>query len=112
MRLWTKSYGVSDNSNEPSSIQQYFKVEQYVICLEFWNLIVLILTRFQESGLSEWVGTQLKQLDAIPPVAIVICICVMITTFTEFTSNVATATIFLPILAFLVSTTWREEAQF
>ena len=112
MRLWTKSYGVSDNSNKPSSIQQYFKVEQYVICLEFWNLIVLILTRFQESGLSEWVGTQLKELDAIPPVAIVICICVMITTFTEFTSNVATATIFLPILAFLVSTTWREEAQF
>lgn len=83
-----------------------------IVCLEFWNLIVLILTRFQESGLSEWVGTQLKELDAIPPVAIVICICVMITTFTEFTSNVATATIFLPILAFLVSTTWREEAQF
>lgn len=112
MRLWTKSYGVSDNSNELSSIQQYFKVKQYVMCLEFWNLIVSILTCFQESGLSEWVGTQLKQLDAIPPVAIVICICVMITTFTEFTSNVATATIFLPILAFLVSTTWREEVQF
>ena len=28
MRLWTKSYDVSYNSNEPSSIQQYFKVEQ------------------------------------------------------------------------------------
>lgn len=29
------------------------------------------------------------------------CVCIMITTFTEFTSNVATATIFLPILASL-----------
>lgn len=58
---------------------------------------------FQESGLSKWVGTQLAHLDAIPSFAIVICVCIMITTFTEFTSNVATATIFLPILASLVS---------
>ena len=55
------------------------------------------------SGLSKWVGTQLAYLDAIPSYAIVIIVCVMITTFTEVTSNTATATIFLPILASLVS---------
>lgn len=60
-------------------------------------------SRCQVSGLSEWVGAQLRQLDAIPSYAIVMCVCIMITIFTEFTSNVATATIFLPILASLVS---------
>ena len=55
------------------------------------------------SGLSKWVGSQLANLDAIPSYAIVMSVCIMITTFTEFTSNVATATIFLPILASLVS---------
>ena len=67
---------------------------------------------FQESGLSTWVGTQLAHLDAIPSFAIVICVCVMITTFTEFTSNVATATIFLPILAFLVSFQFKSLSYF
>ena len=62
-----------------------------------------IIYLFQESGLSKCVGTQLARLDGIPSFAIVICVCVMITSFTEFTSNVATATIFLPILASLVS---------
>ena len=55
------------------------------------------------SGLSKWVGSQLAHLNTIPDYAIVIIVCVMITTFTEVTSNTATATIFLPILASLVS---------
>ena len=59
------------------------------------------------SGLSKWTRTQLAYLDAIPiaipSYAIVIIVYVMITTFTEVTSNTATATVFLPILASLVS---------
>ncbi|CAH3110521.1 unnamed protein product [Porites lobata] len=72
-----------------------------------WNIIVLLGSGFalaeacKVSGLSKWVGTQLAYLDAIPSYAIVIIVCVMITTFTEVTSNTATATIFLPILASL-----------
>ncbi|RMX39288.1 hypothetical protein pdam_00021688 [Pocillopora damicornis] len=72
-----------------------------------WHLVMLLGSGFalaeacKVSGLSEWVGAQLRQLDAIPSYAIVMCVCIMITTFTEFTSNVATATIFLPILASL-----------
>ena len=57
----------------------------------------------QVSGLSKWVGVQLSSLESIPSYAIVIIVCIMITTFTEVTSNTATATIFLPILASLVS---------
>ncbi|XP_067032604.1 Na(+)/citrate cotransporter-like isoform X1 [Acropora muricata] len=72
-----------------------------------WNIIILLGSGFalaeacKVSGLSKWLGTQLAHLNTIPPYAIVIIVCVMITAFTEVTSNTATATIFLPILASL-----------
>ncbi|XP_068749614.1 Na(+)/citrate cotransporter-like isoform X2 [Montipora capricornis] len=72
-----------------------------------WNIIILLGSGFalaeacKVSGLSNWLGIQLAHLNAIPPYAIVVIVCVMITTFTEVTSNTATATIFLPILASL-----------
>lgn len=72
-----------------------------------WNVVILLGSGFaladacKVSGLSKWVGSQLAQLDTIPDYGIVIIVCVMITTFTEVTSNTATATIFLPILASL-----------
>lgn len=72
-----------------------------------WNIIILLGSGFaladacRVSGLSKWLGTQLAHLNTIPPYAIVIIVCVMITAFTEVTSNTATATIFLPILASL-----------
>lgn len=42
-------------------------------------------------------------LQNIPPWAIAIILCLLIATFTECTSNVATATLFLPVLASMVS---------
>lgn len=56
----------------------------------------------QVSGLSKWLGDQMSPLQSIPPWAIAIVVCLMIATFTECTSNVATATLFLPILASMV----------
>jgi len=56
----------------------------------------------QESGLSRWIGNQLTPLHSIPPWAIVIILCLVIAVFTECTSNVATATLFLPVLATMV----------
>lgn len=41
-------------------------------------------------------------LQTIPPWAIAIILCLLIATFTECTSNVATATLFLPVLASMV----------
>ncbi|KAK3731051.1 hypothetical protein QZH41_019209, partial [Actinostola sp. cb2023] len=72
-----------------------------------WNIIILLGSGFalakacKVSGLSVWLGLQLVGLKAIPSWAIVTVVCVLITTFTEVTSNTATATIFLPILAAL-----------
>nr|AEF30425.1 sodium-dependent citrate transporter [Danio rerio] len=70
-----------------------------------WSIILLLgggfaLAKGSEiSGLSKWLGDQMSPLQSIPPWAIAIVICLMIATFTECTSNVATATLFLPILA-------------
>ena len=51
------------------------------------------------SGLSNWVGSQLKVLDILPDYAIVLVICIMTGLVTEVTSNVATANILLPVLS-------------
>lgn len=59
---------------------------------------------FQVSGLSKWMGDQMTPLQNIPPWAIAIILCLIIAIFTECTSNVATATLFLPVLASMVRT--------
>ncbi|XP_059827417.1 Na(+)/citrate cotransporter-like [Hypanus sabinus] len=74
-----------------------------------WNVVLLLGGGFalargcEESGLSRWLGNQLLPLQNIPPWAIVTVLCLLIATFTECTSNVATATLFLPILASMAS---------
>ncbi|XP_022086477.1 solute carrier family 13 member 5-like [Acanthaster planci] len=53
------------------------------------------------SGLSALIGERFTVLDSFPPFAIALVVSVIIAAFTEVTSNTATATIFLPILASL-----------
>ncbi|TNN01689.1 solute carrier family 13 member 5 [Takifugu rubripes] len=70
-----------------------------------WGIVLLLgggfaLAKGSEiSGLSKWMGDQMAPLQNIPPWAIAIILCLLIATFTECTSNVATATLFLPVLA-------------
>ncbi|XP_067451159.1 Na(+)/citrate cotransporter-like [Thunnus thynnus] len=70
-----------------------------------WGIVLLLGGGFalakgsEESGLSKWMGDQMTPLQSIPPWAIVIVLCLLIATFTECTSNAATATLFLPVLA-------------
>ncbi|XP_071770699.1 Na(+)/citrate cotransporter [Centroberyx gerrardi] len=70
-----------------------------------WSIVLLLGGGFalakgsEESGLSKWMGDQMTPLQTIPPWAIAIILCLLIATFTECTSNVATATLFLPVLA-------------
>lgn len=65
----------------------------------------------QKSGLSEWLGDKLTPLQNVPPPAIAFIICLLIATFTECTSNVATTTLFLPILASMVSWSHRYTSS-
>ncbi|NXS56454.1 S13A2 protein, partial [Brachypteracias leptosomus] len=70
-----------------------------------WNIVFLLGGGFalakgsEESGLSAWLGSKLTPLQEIPHPAIALILCLLIATFTECTSNVATTTLFLPILA-------------
>ncbi|NXL20874.1 S13A2 protein, partial [Setophaga kirtlandii] len=70
-----------------------------------WNILFLLGGGFalakgsEESGLSAWLGTKLTPLQSIPHPAIAFLLCLLIATFTECASNVATTTLFLPILA-------------
>ncbi|XP_020491290.1 solute carrier family 13 member 2 [Labrus bergylta] len=70
-----------------------------------WNIILLLGGGFalaagsEESGLSKWLGESLTPLQKIPPYAISLLLCLLVATFTECSSNTATTTLFLPILA-------------
>ncbi|XP_003416996.3 solute carrier family 13 member 2-like [Loxodonta africana] len=70
-----------------------------------WNVVLLLGGGFalakgsERSGLSTWLGNQLTPLENVPPPAIAFILCLLVAAFTECASNVATTTIFLPILA-------------
>ncbi|XP_066501794.1 solute carrier family 13 member 5a [Hoplias malabaricus] len=93
---------VSQTDSEPRSALLTWKVAQKKMP---WSIVLLLGGGFalakgsEDSGLSSWLGHQMSPLQSIPPWAIAIIVCLMVATFTECTSNVATATLFLPILA-------------
>ncbi|KAM4546049.1 solute carrier family 13 member 2 [Odontesthes bonariensis] len=70
-----------------------------------WNIILLLGGGFalaagsEVSGLSKWLGDSLAPLQDIPPFAISMILSLLVATFTECSSNTATTTLFLPILA-------------
>ncbi|KAJ8026262.1 Solute carrier family 13 member 3 [Holothuria leucospilota] len=72
-----------------------------------WHIVLLIGGGFalakgcEESGLSGWLGDLFSALSGIPQWLIVFILSTTLCMFTEITSNVTTATIFLPICASL-----------
>nr|XP_009860115.1 solute carrier family 13 member 5-like isoform X2 [Ciona intestinalis] len=70
-----------------------------------WAVMLLITGGFAmakgatESGFSEWLGDQLIFLGGIETWAICLIVTIVVCLFTECSSNVATASIFVPILA-------------
>ncbi|NWT69880.1 S13A5 protein, partial [Prunella himalayana] len=70
-----------------------------------WSIVLLLGGGFAladasaNSGLSAWMGLQMTPLGSIPPWAIASVISLIIAVFTECTSNVATATLFLPVFS-------------
>lgn len=72
-----------------------------------WGILLLfggglaIAAGFQQSGLAAYIGTQLTQLQGLSLFAIILAIVFLMNFLTEVTSNTATATMMLPILASL-----------
>ena len=72
-----------------------------------WGVIILfggglsIAAAFKSSGLAEWTGQQLHAFHDMPVFLMILIITLLVNFLTEVTSNVATASIMLPILAAL-----------
>lgn len=70
-----------------------------------WGILLLfgggiaLAAGFKSSGLAAWVGENLRLFSHVPLLVMIMIICFMLTFLTEVTSNTATATIFMPILA-------------
>ena len=74
-----------------------------------WGVIILfggglsIAAAFQSSGLASWLGLQLASISGLSGILIVLVVALSVNFLTEITSNVATASIMLPVLASLAS---------
>lgn len=70
-----------------------------------WGVFILfaggiaLARAFQTTGISESMGNGLAGLSALPTFLLVLVICLVVTFLTEVTSNTATATLLMPILA-------------
>ncbi|XP_038609190.1 solute carrier family 13 member 4 [Tachyglossus aculeatus] len=75
-----------------------------------WEIVVLVGGGYalaagsKTSGLSLWIGRQMLSLSSLPPWAVTLLACILVSMVTEFVSNPATITIFLPILCSLSET--------
>lgn len=70
-----------------------------------WGMLILfgggiaMASAFDSSKLSQLIGSQVSDLEQWPTVALLSIVCVTVTFLSEFTSNMATANIMMPILA-------------
>jgi sodium-dependent dicarboxylate transporter 2/3/5 len=70
-----------------------------------WGMLLLfaggiaLAKGFSASGLSGMLGEWLSSLANLPMIAMVLTLCLVVTYVTEITSNTATATLLMPILA-------------
>ncbi|XP_036612588.1 solute carrier family 13 member 5 [Trichosurus vulpecula] len=70
-----------------------------------WGIVLLLGGGFalakgcEVSGLSEWMGKQMEPLKSFSPPVLVLFLTILVACITEYTSNIATATLFLPIFA-------------
>jgi solute carrier family 13 (sodium-dependent dicarboxylate transporter), member 2/3/5 len=74
-----------------------------------WGALLLfgggisMATAVSNTGLADWLGESMMGVTALPPLAIVLVITTFVIFATELTSNVATATTVMPIVAALAT---------
>lgn len=88
--------------------KKYKRIIDWEVAKELpWGVLILfggglaLAKGISESGLAKWLGAQLTALNGVSPLLIVIVITMFVLFLTEVTSNTATATMILPILATL-----------
>lgn len=70
-----------------------------------WGVLILfgggiaIASAFVETGLADIIAGRLSALAHLPPWLLVLCVCLVVTFLTEVTSNTATSSLLMPMLA-------------
>ncbi|XP_055979966.1 solute carrier family 13 member 4 [Sorex fumeus] len=101
--------------NEGESPESSLGMEPIITWKDFqrtmpWEIVILVgggyalASGSKSSGLSTWIGHQMLSLSSLPPWAVTLLACILVSIVTEFVSNPATITIFLPILCSLSET--------
>lgn len=79
-----------------------------------WGVIMMfggglaLAAGITQSGLAAWLGDALRPLSVVHPIIIAIALTALVILITEFTSNVATASGVLPVVAGLVAATGAD----
>jgi solute carrier family 13 (sodium-dependent dicarboxylate transporter), member 2/3/5 len=72
-----------------------------------WEVLILfggglsLAAAITRTGLADWIGASLGGVAALPLLAVLVIVCLVMVFLTELTSNTATAAAFLPVLASL-----------
>lgn len=70
-----------------------------------WGILILfggglaLAEGFKQSGLDVWIGNVFSGMSITKPLILIVSLCLLLTFLTEITSNIATITMFLPVLA-------------
>ena len=81
-----------------------------------WGVLLLfaggisIAAAFAQSGLADILAGKLTALVTLPPWLLILCICLSVTFLTEVTSNTATASLLMPLLAATATATGLSPA--
>ena len=98
--LFVVPSGEKDSNGDPERLLDWHTAERIP-----WGMLLLfgagitIATGFINSGLSASIGESLEQLSTLPLILMIATICLAVTFLTEVTSNMATTTLLMPILA-------------
>ncbi|MBN2214292.1 MAG: DASS family sodium-coupled anion symporter [Bacteroidales bacterium] len=90
----------------PTSLKKY----EFVLNWEWakripWGILILfgggfaLASSFQSTGLDKWIGTMFAGINGASVLILIISVCLLLTFLTEITSNTATITMMLPVLA-------------
>jgi sodium-dependent dicarboxylate transporter 2/3/5 len=117
---WANALGVQEHVHDSTvaiiatlllfSIPIHWKRKEFLLDWESavripWGILLLfgggiaLAQGFQATGLANWFGDSLSVLHGLPVPVLVFLICLTVSFLTELTSNTATSSIFMPILA-------------
>lgn len=102
---WMRFFCHQKNSKLPTKKSPALITWKFIADKFPWGLIFLLGGGFalaaggKASGMNSLIGRALAQFGALPPLALLFCVCLLASVLTEFTTNVAVANILLPVLA-------------